>query len=287
MYPRLDGFNLFGGHGLASDDTEHAAFTAWALQGSSSPLEFERRLRGAFRRWVLALPAGIGLATLKAGVKATLGLRHTGVWSAGNGPLMRAPLLAVACGDDVKSHIELSTRMTHTDPLALSAAWWIAVVTRFLLGRASWDEVCSAGGPLMDGIASEPEESTEEFACRRGWQGGVSGFVNHTAPVVVHAALRYRDTYAEAVRSVIRCGGDTDTTAAIVGGMVGARLGPDGLPAAWKDAYADRPYSLDYLRRLAEGTANRLPAYSACLARNLIFGPVLLGYGFRRLLPPY
>lgn len=275
LYPHLDRFQLFAGRGLASDDTEHAAFTAWAIAGHPDPPTFRRRLRHALRRWIVCLPAGVGLATLRAGLRAGLGLTHTGVYSAGNGPLMRAPVLAVAGPENLEPYLEISTRMTHTDPRALERARQIVQLTRYLTGRSPW--------PDLPGIPENPSQTPEEYVQSQGWKGGVSGFVEHTAPVVMLAALRYRDDYRQAVQSVIRCGGDTDTTAALVGGIVGARLGPQALPAEWVQAYADTPHSLAYLQSLA--ASPQLPPILPSLARNLCFGTAILAYGLRRLLP--
>jgi ADP-ribosylglycohydrolase len=275
---------------MVSDDTEHAAFTAWALAGQPDLTTFERRLRRAFRRWLWCLPAGIGLATLRAGLKVSLGLTHSGVHSAGNGPLMRAPVLAVAGPPDWLDYLDTSTRLTHTDPRALEGARLVARVTRYLLDQLTWTEVVeTTQDPFLLSCLAEigefPQDTPEEYASRRGWQSGVSGFVQHTTPIVVLAALRSRDDYRQAVQSVIRCGGDTDTLAAIVGGMVGARVGREGLPAPWLQSFGDWPCTLAYLESLA--TTPGLPPLLGSLGRNLLFGWSILGYGLRRLLPPY
>ena len=125
-----------------------------------------------------------------------------------------------------------------------------------------------------------------EYADSQGWSRGISGFVYHTAPMVVLASLRHRDDYRQAVTSLIDCGGDTDTTAAIAGGMVGARLGPAALPSEWLKAYSDWPLTLEVMARLAAGRGE-LPGYPLRLGRNVVFGGAILGYGLRRLLPPY
>lgn len=290
LYPDLDRFQLFGGRGLVSDDTEHAAFTAWALAGQPDLPTFQRRLRRAFRRWIWCLPAGVGWATLRAGFKVSLGLAHSGVHSAGNGPLMRAPVLAVAGPQDYLDYLDVSTRLTHTDPRALEGARLVARTTRYLLGQLTWPQLVEATqDPFLlerlHEIGEVPQTTPEEYAAVRGWQKGVTGFVQQTAPIVVLAALRYRDDYRLAVQSVIRCGGDTDTLAAIVGGMVGARLGPEALPSDWLQRYSDWPCTLEYLKSLA--TAPRLLPLAGSLGRNLVFGWTILGYGLRRLLPPY
>ena len=289
LYPHLESYQLFGGRGWVSDDTEHAAFTAWALQ---QPEQFDKRMRHALRRWLWTLPAGIGLATLRAGLKASLGLARCGVYSAGNGPLMRAPIIALGEDGAWEQQLQVSTELTHTDPRAHQGARMIALTTRYLVGRLAWAQISEGLSDsfllqMLAQMGEFPEQTPQEFAAAQGWQRGVSGFVYHTAPLVVQAALRHRDNFGLAVRSVIECGGDTDTTAAIVGGMVGGRLGPSALPTDLLQSYADRPLTLDYLEKLGRGEVSRLPAYPLCVARNLLFGWAILGYGLRRLLPPY
>ncbi len=46
----------------------------------------------------------------------------------------------------------------------------------------------------------------------------------------LYAFLRSPDDYWETICTAIGAGGDTDTTAAMAGGIVGARLGLKGLP---------------------------------------------------------
>jgi ADP-ribosylglycohydrolase len=51
----------------------------------------------------------------------------------------------------------------------------------------------------------------------------------HTLPVALDACLRHQHDFRMAVTEVVRCGGDTGTTGAIVGGIVGAAVGKRGL----------------------------------------------------------
>ena len=74
-----------------------------------------------------------------------------------------------------------------------------------------------------------------------------------------------------------------------------ARLhGEAALPRALIDKIHDGPFGPSHLRALAEclasvreGAPVTVPRYSAsaALARNLFLYPVILGHGFRRLLP--
>ena len=47
--------------------------------------------------------------------------------------------------------------------------------------------------------------------------------------------LKNEYTYKDAIKSILLKGGDTDTNAAIVGGLLGARYGIDGIPVAWRN----------------------------------------------------
>lgn len=94
---------LLFGHGMVSDDTDHTVMTAQAiLRFPDSPERFARRLSLGLIGWLLSLPPGIGLATLRAILKLLIGVppRLSGVASAGNGPAMRsAPMGAAFDGD--------------------------------------------------------------------------------------------------------------------------------------------------------------------------------------------
>ncbi len=130
---------FFFGHGFCSDDTEHTCMVAQALLTARDEPDqkwflqvFTHNLAWRFRVWLLGLPAGIGLATLRAIVKQWIHiLGHSkGVFSAGNGPAMRSAILGVCHGDDpafLRQLVRASTYLTHTDPRAehgaLAVAW--------------------------------------------------------------------------------------------------------------------------------------------------------------------
>jgi ADP-ribosylglycohydrolase len=130
-----------------------------------------------------------------------------------------------------------------------------------------------------------------------GLSEGVSGYVYHSVPVAIHAWFAHPRDFRSALVSVLRCGGDTDSTGAIVGGIVGAAVGKDGIPADWLDGLFEWPRSVPWMERLTvqlgstldSGTPARpvkLPVWGV-LFRNLFFLLIVLGHGFRRLFPPY
>jgi hypothetical protein len=72
---------------------------------------------------MLLLPAGVGLATLRACLRLVVGVppARSGVFSAGNGPAMRAAIIGVCLGhtrERLRAHVRIATRITHTDPKA-------------------------------------------------------------------------------------------------------------------------------------------------------------------------
>ncbi len=109
---------------------------------------------------------------------------------------------------------------------------------------------------LDDAAASAARgDETVAFADRRGWTRGISGFIDHTAAAARHAWFRHRRDLRSGVLGVIRCGGDTDTTGAIAGGILGAAVGRAGLPAEWLDRLIEWPRTVAWMEMLARRLA--------------------------------
>jgi len=314
-----DGPRLLFGRGMISDDTEHACMVAQALIVSAGEqTRFLRSLAWRFRWWLLGLPAGIGRATLRACIKLWLGFsgKRSGVFSAGNAPAMRSPLLGVCFGHDrcrLRALVRACTRITHTDPKAEFGAYVVALAAHLASTRAGapdlpdvfsrelrqdWEEDIAWQELIQRAIESAASgEETEEFARGLGLATGVSGYALHTVPVVIQAWLRHRPDFRKAVRALVKCGGDTDTTAAIVGAILGAEVGKNGLPGEWLARVWEWPRSMRWIEKLgirlagvcAAGKAQKtLPLFlPGIFLRNLFFLILVLLHGFRRLLPPY
>jgi ADP-ribosylglycohydrolase len=320
MYPEIDRYHFLWGRGMVSDDTEHACMVAQALIVSGGNVtKFTQSLAGKLRWWLLGLPAGIGYATLRAICKLWLGFspERSGVFSAGNGPAMRSPIIGVCYGHDrllLRQLVSKSTRITHSDPQAEVGALAVAIAAHLASSQLAADLTPqSYYQTLQDFLGTEAEEflaliattiesvkageSTAVFAAKIGCSRGVSGYIYRTVPVVLHAWWRHPLDYREAIAEVIRCGGDTDTTAAILGAIVGATVGKSGIPSQWLNHLWEWPRSILWIeqlgQRLAEVTDDgrarsrlKLSIYGLVL-RNLLFTLVVLAHGFRRLLPPY
>lgn len=301
------------GHGMISDDTEHTCMVAQSLIEANGEVNlFTKRFARRLRWWMLALPAGVGKATARAGIKLWLGARpeKAGVFSAGNGPAMRAAILGAVIDntEQLLRFVRASSRLTHTDPKAEFGAITIALAARHARRNQSveanvWlDEVTEACGDdateLTDLLCKAVESvradhSTHDFAKEIGLQSGVSGYTYHTVPVAIHAWLSHPNDFRAAVTSMIECGGDADTTAAIVGGIVGSAVGKSGIPDGWISGIAEFPRSVRWIERLGEALADESASspptvnLMAVIVRNLLFLAVVLFHGFRRLAPPY
>ena len=314
-------YHLVFGKGMFSDDTEHACFTAQAVIRSNGNVgEFRHQLAHSLRWWLLALPAGVGFATARAILKLWLGFPPTksGVFSAGNGPAMRSSILGVAFGHDgekLKNYVKACTEITHTDPKAYYAALAVAIASR---GEECSDDSKWQGDYLrsLKHFMAEAEaeefldlaqraaasaakgESVTVFAESIGSEKGITGYSYHTVPCVLQAWFRYGDNYEQGIQEIIRAGGDTDTTAAIFGGIVGARAGKQCIPEKLLDNIVDWPRTIGWIESLGRATGQALakklsnayePRYfwPGVLPRNFAFLLIVLAHGLRRLLPPY
>lgn len=247
---------FFFGKGAPSDDSAHAYLTALALsQCDDDPQRFGALLKRYIRLWFHALPFGIGLATLKSGLKMSIGASSTSVNSAGNGPAMRSAVIGAWFKDDPDQILEFvrrSTELTHSHPLALTGSIIVANL--------------AAGHP-----PTIPQEWPSDIGDARR---GPSGFIVHTVNTVLNIIEESNGDGLRGIELAVNRGGDTDTIAAIVGGILGIGRIPEevspvmGWPK-WKDV----------------DQFPQTPSYLRILAFHLACYPVVLYLGFRRLVP--
>jgi ADP-ribosylglycohydrolase len=233
---------------------------------------------------------------------------------------MRAPLLGVCLGDNrdlLRSYVRASTRLTHTDPKAQRGAFLVALAAHHgavhgpeeVRGETFFQEMRSAAADLdaelLDLLCKMEDHLKRDatavvFADALGLHRGVTGYVYHTVPLALYCWLRHPVSFRGAVEEVIDLGGDTDSTAAIVGGIAGATVGVSAIPQEWINGLFEWPRSVPWMQALAlrlgaefsadssNGSQGPLPLFwPALIPRNLFFLLVVLQHGFRRLLPPY
>jgi ADP-ribosylglycohydrolase len=319
LYGTTLSHRLILGKGMVSDDTEHACFVAAALFGNrADPAAFQHALARMLRWWLLGLPAGVGLATLKGITRLWFGVNPSlsGVRSAGNGPAMRSALLGVVFGNDdaaLSAFVLRSTQLTHSDPKAYHGALIVAVAAhlastgRTVSGEQFLERITALIGCNLDedfnrllrGAVQSADrgETISEFTASQGMVQGISGYIVHTVTAVVQVWLRHQDTFAAGVEEIILAGGDTDTTGAILGGIIGARVGKNGIPVSWLEGIIEWPRSVSWIEAMGQKLASqgcpdatphppRYPRWGIPL-RNLVFLAIILGHGLRRMMPPY
>lgn len=163
--------------------------------------------------------------------------------SAGNGSLMRTAPLALAYLDRDPSELMAAagvmSALTHADPNAQEACglWCVAIRHAVLTGQLD----VRAGLPLLSAERASvwleridvAERSRPRDFTRNGWvveafQGAWSAI--HHAGLSASGPAHLRAALEEAVRG----GRDTDTVAAIAGGLLGAAYGYTAVPFEWR-----------------------------------------------------
>ena len=293
--PTFQKQSLFFGKGMFSDDTEQTLSVAQSLIESYDDVElFKKGMRRRLQLWFLALPAGIGFATMRAIVKSFF-VKKAGVFSAGNAPAMRSALLGVLFGhDDLKlvAFVKANTELTHTDPKAYYGALAVAKAS-YLSSIDEEDSFFEIMKKMVEDrefleLLNEVEENLHltslAFAEKLGLERGVGGYIYQTLPIVLHSWLRNRDELKQAIVDVVRCGGDTDTTGAIVGSIVGAKAKEP--PSEWLEGIVDFPRDLAFIEKVSvtlndvfkEKKAQKAPRLSAfaIVLRNILFLAIVL-----------
>lgn len=215
-------------------------WTAWAAAAkdvgaqTSSVIAAARRLASAARR---SKVHAADFTTAAADFHARTGR------SAGNGSLMRTAPLALAYLDrdpaSLMAEAAVLSAVTHADPDAQEACglWCVAIRKAVLTGELD----VRAGLPLLSreraALWLERIETAEQSRPRdfehNGWvvealQGAWSAI--HFAGLSASGPAHLRAALEEAVRG----GRDTDTVAAIAGGLLGAAHGYTAVPFEWR-----------------------------------------------------
>lgn len=175
-----------------------------------------------------------------------------GSW--GNGAAMRvAPLGAWFAGDPGRAaqEAELSAYVTHQHREAVAGARAVAGAAALVAGRS-----LGSGAELLDGVAELVPRSAVQAGVRRardmldysdpGTVAAVLGCgrrtsAHDTVPFTLWAAGRHLDDFEQALWTAVRAGGDTDTTCAIVGGIIAAGGASGGPPRDWAESAEPLP----------------------------------------------
>ncbi len=179
------------------------------------------------------------LEKLEAGVPA-LQAGGGGERDNGNGSLMRVLPLALwhtGTDGDLVRDAQLQSRVTHAHPRSQACCALYSLWARRILEEAD-APYNDALDTLLEIYQHAPAHSAELQRIQQPYVPRGTGYVLdclHSARV----ALRGPD-YAAIVRRAVAFGLDTDTTAAVAGGIAGLRHGEAGIPQAWRDQLQGR-----------------------------------------------
>jgi ADP-ribosyl-[dinitrogen reductase] hydrolase len=224
-----------------TDDTQMALHTAASLLQHGGLDEAD--LFSRYQAWVNAEPADVGNQTrhvLTSGLSwqtaAAAHFKKTG-HAAGNGSLMRTTPAAIFFASQGQQATADAARrisaLTHGDPAAGEGC---AIFHRLVA------EALDDGDPLSQ---LEAALADVEGAPRAKWATVLdeawtpdrateaNGAVWPTLATAVWALRRFGEDFEAAMRAVIDLGGDTDTVAAVTGGLLGATYGIEVIPSRW------------------------------------------------------
>ncbi|WP_435882830.1 ADP-ribosylglycohydrolase family protein [Streptomyces xanthochromogenes] len=226
--------------GEATDDTQMAVLVADSLLecGGLEPADVFRR----FQRWAVSEPKDMGLQTEEVLTNGEpwdrAATRHFQVnrRAAGNGSLMRATTGAVYFAAAGRAATMAAARsiaaLTHGDP----AAWEGTAIYHDLI------RVALAGADPLTAVPAALASVHPDHRVRWStvlspdWHpSDATEFNGAVWPCLGSAlwALRTTDSFERALSAAIDLGGDTDTVAAVTGGLAGARYGLHAIPPRW------------------------------------------------------
>ena len=175
-----------------------------------------------------------------------------GQGSYGNGSAMRVPPLGAYFADDVDLLVEqarLSAIVTHAHPDAVAGAIATAVAAGICARMRDEGEELETTAFLSEVITRTPPSEVRDrlVECRRFPDSYTSEQVaqivgsgnavacEDTVPFCIWCAATENLHFSEAMWLTVAGLGDRDTTCAIVGGIVGAKVGAEGVQGEWRE----------------------------------------------------
>ena len=256
--------------GAWSDDTSMSIAALASLANGTVNLQ---EIMDNFDEWVEEgkyTPTGtsfdIGSTCLQA-IRAYLISHNTsecgqvGEYSNGNGSLMRIhpfALFAIAKEMTLGKSLDIvreGSVLTHAHPRSIYGCCIYSMVLWDILRGAEKSQIPSAienASVLFDGIYPEESDHYEwafnkKLATKTENEISGSGYVVNTLEAALWCLLT-TNSYKECVLKAVNLGEDTDTVAAIAGGLAGALYGYDSIPQEWKDTLMKH----EYIEKLCE-----------------------------------
>lgn len=261
----------YGRIGAVTDDTQMTMSTAEALiraMRSGEPLEISdatRELHDAYLRWLRTqddphqrrAPGTTCLTALRSGHAGTVGTPING--SKGCGGVMRAAPVGLLAGIDTFTLGCESAAITHGHPSGFLAAGCLALIVERIVDGSTLDDAVAAarqrvameaGHEEVSGALDEAIAAARHGApsAERVEQLGKGWVAEEALGIAVYCALSAAGDFERGVVLAVNHGGDSDSTGAITGNILGALLGSDAIPARWLEQLELR----DVIERLAD-----------------------------------
>ena len=168
----------------------------------------------------------------------------------GNGSLMRILPLAYIPDIDCET-VENISALTHGhDRSKIACVLYVEIAKSMLNNDLTIEEHIDNACEKIKEYYAENDE-LEEFSriLNDDFSDGImsGGYVIDTIETVIYC-LKTTESYKEAVLKAVNLGGDTDTNAAICGGLAGIYYGYDSIPIDWLESI----YKLDEIHSLCE-----------------------------------
>jgi ADP-ribosylglycohydrolase len=252
--------------GLYSDDTQMTLAVAEGLLDAGLDADLDTQMNAVGRRFVEWLyspdndraPGGTcinGVERFESGIP----WREAGIAdSKGCGSAMRVASIGYFYQNDeqrLREVAEASGLITHGHPAAVAASIAAAYAVKLALDGVPVSAYLPRIGAFVDGISEDFDAALYRVGHAGAW-GDEEAALDHigqgwvgeeAVALALYCVIRYPDDYAACVRRAANTNGDSDSIACIAGGISGARLGLDAVPAAWRA----RCENHDYLRDLA------------------------------------
>lgn len=256
----LTGFAEFEGFPLGqyTDDTQLSAATVEAIVEARDimPAEIAESIA---ELWKTQSVVGPGGACTRAAHEFLKDHDWTAcgapIGQAGNGTAMRLHVIGLHFLQDSDRLPAIAadiSSITHKDPRSIAGGVAVAKATNLLLMDEPHSpgtfcgQIASAMEPFDQSFADQVralprllDESPEIAVKSIAWSGMnqpefdepiITPFVIPTVLAALWCVLRYPDSWPAAVASAIRLGGDVDTLGAIVGALMGTKLGMSAIP---------------------------------------------------------
>ena len=233
---------------------------------------------------VLRDPGLTCLSSLESGKAGTLGEPIND--SKGCGGVMRIAPIALYLNEDVIGDFSAkSCALTHGHPLAILSAYTLGLIIYYALSDYTIEKAVKTAIQKMnewvaEGVdkdqkliklryKNEKIELTELFnkaiklaksniedqdAIRRLGKGWVA---DEAVAIAIYCSIKYQDNFENAIVAAANHDGDSDSTAAITGNIVGARVGYKNIPNYYKDDVELKDVILELSDDLAKGVPEK------------------------------